>query len=91
MFHTVHVHISYGPYDRLRYQDARPKYLECSERVKTKVMTLCKHFPNLYMQSVTCMVGVFGSLHEVPLSIENYICREWLVIGADYCKVECGQ
>jgi len=22
MFHTVHLHISYGPYDRLRYQDA---------------------------------------------------------------------
>jgi len=31
-----------------------------------------------------------GSLHEVPLSIENYIFGAWLVIGADYCKVECG-
>src|SRR5882724_10553564 len=51
MFHTVHLHISYGPYDRLRYQDAGRSTWNVQKGVKTKVMTLCKHFPKLYMQS----------------------------------------
>ena len=52
MFHTVHLHISYGPYDRLRYhQDAGQSTWKVQKGDKMKVMTLCKHFPKLYMQS----------------------------------------
>src|SRR5882724_10942773 len=51
MFLTVHLHISYGPYDRLRYQDAGRSTWNVQKGVKTKVVTLCKHFPKLYMQS----------------------------------------
>src|SRR5882724_10655562 len=51
MFLTVHLHISYGPYDRLRYQDAGRSTWNVQKGVKTKVMTMCKQFPKLYMQS----------------------------------------
>ena len=51
MFHTVHLHISYGPYDQLRYQDAGLSTWNVQKGVKMKVMTLCKHFPKLCMQS----------------------------------------
>jgi len=66
------------------------KYLNVQKGVKTKVNDIGASIPKTIYAVSHMYVGVFGSLHEVPLSIEKLYLWAWLVIGTDYCKVECG-
>jgi len=56
---------------------------ECSEGLN-EGHDIVQAFPKLYLQSVTCMVGVFGVLHESPVNRELYFvwapanCWRWL-------------